>query len=190
MNEENTKYLIEKYPQLWGKIRFGQFECGDGWVDLIESVSIVLGDKARYDDFVIVKEKFGGLVIQGLLPVEEDEGGRIEWGWLRGVLSVAEVLSYRICEACGHPGKRRRGGYIRVLCDECEETRRRGRPSALEKLAKAADLEQGEAVRYLGDLLAVIHRDGGQYIEEHGWDKACEDAVTLSSRRFPPEEEK
>lgn len=29
----------------------------------------------------------------------------------------------------------------------------------------------------MGDLLAVIHRDGGHYIETHGWKKACEDAL-------------
>ena len=28
----------------------------------------------------------------------------------------------------------------------------------------------------LGNLLARIHRDGGHYISEHGWDKACADA--------------
>ena len=26
------------------------------------------------------------------------------------------------------------------------------------------------------DLLAVIHRDGGQYVDEHGLEKACKDA--------------
>lgn len=30
----------------------------------------------------------------------------------------------------------------------------------------------------LRDLLAVIHRDGGHYVEEHGLDKAIEDAKT------------
>ncbi len=27
-----------------------------------------------------------------------------------------------------------------------------------------------------GNLLAVMHRDGGQYINKHGWKKACKDA--------------
>jgi hypothetical protein len=34
------------------------------------------------------------------------------------------------------------------------------------------------------DLLCVIHRDGGQYIDEHGVDKAVEDAMQLSSERI------
>ena len=28
----------------------------------------------------------------------------------------------------------------------------------------------------LGNLLAVIHRDGGHYVEEHGWEQACAEA--------------
>jgi hypothetical protein len=29
----------------------------------------------------------------------------------------------------------------------------------------------------LGNLLAIIHRDGGHYLAEHGWEKAVEDAI-------------
>lgn len=38
------------------------------------------------------------------------------------------------------------------------------------------------------DLLAVIHRDGGHYVAEHGLDKAVADAMRLSSERIPPVE--
>lgn len=27
------------------------------------------------------------------------------------------------------------------------------------------------------NLLAIIHGDGGHYLDEHGWTKACKDAV-------------
>jgi len=36
----------------------------------------------------------------------------------------------------------------------------------------------------LRELLAVIHRDGGQYLDEHGMEKAFADAVELSSARI------
>jgi hypothetical protein len=36
----------------------------------------------------------------------------------------------------------------------------------------AAARERDEARQNLGNLLAVIHRDGGQYVAEHGWAKA------------------
>lgn len=43
---------------------------------------------------------------------------------------------------------------------------------------------EGEAEKALGNLLAVIHRDGGHYQAEHGTEKAAKDAeaVVLADR--------
>lgn len=60
-------------------------------------------------------------------------------------------------------------------------------PTALDALVagylwqrtKSAEAERDAAqarVRRAADMLAVIHRDGGHYLEAHGWDKACADA--------------
>ena len=56
--------------------------------------------------------------------------------------------------------------------------------------------QEQEWKRHLGNLLAVIHRDGGHYIEEHGWEKAQADAeervvrvmtgLPLSASVMPP----
>lgn len=35
------------------------------------------------------------------------------------------------------------------------------------------------ALAWLGNLLAVIHRDGGHYVEQHGWVKAAKDAEAI-----------
>ena len=35
--------------------------------------------------------------------------------------------------------------------------------------------------RMLRDLLATIHRDGGQYTEQHGLQKSVEDAIMIVS---------
>jgi len=35
--------------------------------------------------------------------------------------------------------------------------------------------------RMLLDLLAIIHRDGGQYVDTHGLEKAWQDAISLSA---------
>ncbi len=43
-------------------------------------------------------------------------------------------------------------------------------------LREAADAIE-HSNRHLGDLLAVIHRDGGNYQAEHGTAKAVEDAI-------------
>jgi hypothetical protein len=39
-----------------------------------------------------------------------------------------------------------------------------------------APSEEARLRALLGDLLAVIHRDGGHYVEAHGWERACADA--------------
>lgn len=40
------------------------------------------------------------------------------------------------------------------------------------------------------DLLAVIHRDGGQYSDKYGIDKSCADAESIVSRLFQEQDEK
>ncbi len=34
----------------------------------------------------------------------------------------------------------------------------------------------------LGELLATLHRDGGHYVDEHGWEKAYEDGMAKLSK--------
>jgi hypothetical protein len=55
-----------------------------------------------------VKEKFGGLRFYYA-------GGD---DYIRGVVDMAEEMSYCTCEICGAPGKLRRGGWYRTLCDQ------------------------------------------------------------------------
>lgn len=40
---------------------------------------------------------------------------------IEDVISNAEIMSYKICETCGEPGKRRGGFWITVACDECDK---------------------------------------------------------------------
>lgn len=57
--------------------------------------------------------------------------------------------------------------------------------AALEAAGIASLLQQKEeAERDLLNLLATIHRDGGQYAAEHGREKAVQDAIVLSSERI------
>ncbi len=55
-----------------------------------------------------VKEKFGGLRFYY-------SGGD---DYIRGVVDMAEYMSYDTCEECGAPGKPTKGGWIRTLCVE------------------------------------------------------------------------
>ena len=45
-------------------------------------------------------------------------------------------------------------------------------------------MSPAEDVKLLSELLAVIHRDGGQYQDAHGTAKAVADAMQLSSERI------
>jgi len=56
-----------------------------------------------------VKEKFGGLCFYY-------EGGDT---YIDGAVALAESLSYRICEACGSPGRPNNEGWISTRCEPC-----------------------------------------------------------------------
>ena len=46
----------------------------------------------------------------------------------------------------------------------------------------------GDRLNMLNDLLCTIHRDGGQYIAEHGYKKATEDALKTAARLVQKEQ--
>lgn len=52
------------------------------------------------------------------------------------------------------------------------------------ELARPVLPEEARLRELLGNLLARIHGDGGHYVEEHGWEQACEDAEQLVVERF------
>ena len=49
---------------------------------------------------------------------------------------------------------------------------------------EAAERELTKIQRYLNDLLAIIHRDGGHYQAEHGYEKAVRDAINVISQQM------
>lgn len=58
-----------------------------------------------------IKEKFGGLRIYGHEFTD----------YISGAVTLAEDMSYKLCEVCGSPGTLRTGGWIRTLCDNHAE---------------------------------------------------------------------
>lgn len=47
MNPENTSKLFTAYPLLYRKLRDQEFECGDGWFDLVWQVSAEIESTAQ-----------------------------------------------------------------------------------------------------------------------------------------------
>ena len=134
MNEKLDNYLVEKYPKIfvnryedkmktlmcWG------FEHNDGWFWLIdqlcESIQNHIDSNNKYssEDKQIsqvvadqVKEKFGGLRFY-------HSGGDRH---IEGMVSMAENMSYSICEFCGSTENvGSTSGWIYTICKECYDT--------------------------------------------------------------------
>jgi hypothetical protein len=39
------------------------------------------------------------------------------------MVTMAEAMSGCTCEGCGNPGERKGGGWVRTICEPCEEKR-------------------------------------------------------------------
>jgi len=124
------------------------FACGDGWYNIIDKLSYEIKkiDKKNRVVAIQVKEKFGGLRFYYHI-INGSKITRFTWNWwvkipykirsyftkarqffyktfyekIEELVNEAEIASYKICEKCGNPGKRRGGGWILTLCDPCEE---------------------------------------------------------------------
>jgi hypothetical protein len=124
------------------------FTCKDGWYNIIDDLSFKIKEIDTKDRVVAdqVKEKFGGL--RFYYHINDYHYYQIfPWSlWLKipykirpyltkarqffykrfdekinDLVYEAERKSYKTCERCGCPGQRRSGGWIRTLCDPCEE---------------------------------------------------------------------
>ena len=134
MDKRLEEYFVKTYPNLFRDM-YGDMRktcmawgcsCGNGWFYLMDAAF----KRAEHPGVVLlqVKEKLGGLCLywQGLCwldPVPPNfpaltEG---EAAKIKTALDTAEARSYKVCEMCGQPGKRRGGSWIFTLCDRCED---------------------------------------------------------------------
>jgi len=130
MSPENTKKLFEKYPKIFAQkelsprqslMSFG-FECGDGWVGLIDELCGCLQwhtDKNSYQqvEAIQVKEKFGGLRFYTNCKDK----------YLDGYIDFAEHLSFKVCDQCGSTKDiTQTKGWVRTICKKCLEEKDNG----------------------------------------------------------------
>ena len=124
MTPENDEKLCKKYPKIF-RDRGGTMQetcmywglaVGDGWYDLIDNLCACLQNHADNEGTeeaqvvaAQVKEKFGGL---RFYTNNGDE-------CTRGMVTMAEAMSYCICEDCGNKATVRTRGYVRSLCGNC-----------------------------------------------------------------------
>lgn len=135
MNEENTKILVESFPDLYGKDFY--FQCDDGWFNLVYGLSsaidffrriyedtLIESDADEYDmrrneyeyDYLVFqcKEKFGGLRYY--------TQGRVDM-FSQRLIEQYENCSVTVCESCGANGSKLRtiSSIIKTLCEECNK---------------------------------------------------------------------
>lgn len=141
MTDDQNNIVLDKYPKIFVKRPNGRggyypfwLECGSGWLPLIETLcrsiqghvdnqntsytyKVKRGEAKEEDrpDFQVValqvKEKFGGL---RFYTAGNDE-------YVNGLISMAEAMSYQICERCSNPGKVGGKGWITTMCEPCRE---------------------------------------------------------------------
>jgi len=136
MNSELQNKLYEKYPQLFVNkdktpmqscMCFG-IETGEGWYEILSSLCWMI---KQYEDSIIwqtewnqktnpeyksdyfpvkfdqIKEKYGGLRVYF-------SGGD---QYIEGLVSMAEAMSYKICDVCGNKGEANKQGWISTRCE-------------------------------------------------------------------------
>lgn len=137
MDAELENKLYEKYPQFFSNKDKGimqscmsmGIECGNGWYDLLNSICWEIQQKNKNIEsqnkynpennekllnfkFDQIKEKFGGLRVYY-------SGGD---DYVRGLVDLAETMSYKICEICGNKGEPNKKGWITTLCGSCRKS--------------------------------------------------------------------
>ena len=139
MDEELQNKLYEKYPQFFvnkdktpmeSPMCFG-IEVGNGWYEILSNVCWMIRqheDNKRWRKkyleendpekltaepeyfpvkFDQIKEKYGGLRLYF-------SGGD---DYVEGLVSMAEAISYYVCEICGNKGEANKEGWISVRCE-------------------------------------------------------------------------
>lgn len=137
MKPELQKKLVEKYPELFiewkrnlaPKQPIGQrgIECGDGWYDILDRMSKEIQsfcDETKTELwYAQIKEKFAELRVyydfKDLYTVSNENKEL-----LSKIIHKYVDESNITCEDCGSKGndvEKRKGGWVRTLCNSCYE---------------------------------------------------------------------
>lgn len=147
MDQELQNNLYNKYPEFFSNkdkdiksscMAWG-CECGNGWYEILSSLCWMIKqhednkrwqkeweDKKNQE----IKDSMGFSIegtTQEYFPVKFDQikekygGLRIYFSggddYVEGLVSMAEAISYKICEICGNKGEANKNGWISVRCE-------------------------------------------------------------------------
>ena len=137
MREDLDKRLCAEFPLLYRDRHGDKMETcmcwgfpGDGWFHILYRLSakleplIAAQPEEKRAVAAQVKEKFGGLrfYMDGKQTKE-----------IRDLVNKAESEALVTCEMCGVPGEQRSRGWIKTLCDWCQDRRQREREAEAER---------------------------------------------------------
>ena len=151
MKQELDKLLCERYPKMmvnreksmmetcmcWG------FECGDGWFNILDQL---MGNIQHHIDWKNKKEE---VVAQVTLDQVKEKFGTLRFYYtggddvIDGMVRMAESMSGVMCEECSAPAKTHGPGWIRTICEPCEEARELARQKANEEWKMKQLLKEG-----------------------------------------------
>jgi hypothetical protein len=170
MKLELDKLLCEKYPKMmvnrnknmqetcmcWG------FECGDGWFNILDQLmgniqhhidwkekqrnwAIDFNSKAAQEEMRVVPES----IPQVTLDQVKEKFGTLRFYYtggddiIDGMVRMAESMSGVTCEECSAPAQTRGPGWIRTICEPCEEKREAARKAYHDELEQKRLLKEG-----------------------------------------------
>jgi hypothetical protein len=133
LKKELQEKIFEAYPNIFRQKDLPQTQtamcrgisCGDGWYTIINELCANIQNHVinenrnnpEEDNMICealqVKEKFGGLRFY-------IHGGD---DFIKGLVSLAESLSYRTCSECGNKStqNKKNRGWVHTLCDTCRK---------------------------------------------------------------------
>lgn len=128
--------VFRRYEEPAAPIDERGIECQDGWYGLIDELAwaaeqeiekLVAQEVPAYEWPRVsqIKEKFGGLRFY--------ISGKVSDSFLRLREDICYQRSFRVCEACGGPGRLTNG---QTLCDACENDRSKESSKTLKDLKR------------------------------------------------------
>jgi hypothetical protein len=117
MKPELQQKLHESYPKIFPDKTY-IVGCGEGWFEIINRLCDLIQNHLDYINnqeaqvvITYIKEKYGGLSVFY-------RGGD---QYTNGAITMAELLSYTICEICGDqgtPGSPEDNGWVTTRCSK------------------------------------------------------------------------
>lgn len=131
MTDEFDAKLVAKYPKLFNRVT--HTEMGNGWFDLVDELCSciqhradwVIQQKVRIEPDIDIGE------VQPTVGQFKEKFGTARFHLdncdleMRGMIQMAEAMSYHICEDCGNKATASTKGWIRRLCVPCSEIQRK-----------------------------------------------------------------